>query len=76
MDVADALDDPACRLLTIVGPGGVGKTRLAVQAAAQKEADFSNGIFFVDLQPVEAAVRGPAVTESVEDGTEFLSASG
>lgn len=46
------LDDPACRLLTLIGPGGIGKTRLALQAAASQTRVFLNGIFFVPLAPV------------------------
>ncbi|HUX40529.1 MAG TPA: adenylate/guanylate cyclase domain-containing protein [Rectinemataceae bacterium] len=38
-----------CRLLTIVGPGGEGKTRLAIQIAAELLADFQGGAWFVDL---------------------------
>jgi predicted ATPase/class 3 adenylate cyclase/DNA-binding CsgD family transcriptional regulator len=40
------------RLVTLAGAGGVGKTRLAVQIAAQMAADFSGGAWFVDLAPV------------------------
>jgi predicted ATPase len=37
------------RLLTIPGPGGAGKTRLAIQAAADIAAEFSDGVFFLSL---------------------------
>jgi predicted ATPase/class 3 adenylate cyclase len=40
------------RLLTILAPGGAGKTRLAIQAAADLTVDFPDGIFFVGLAPI------------------------
>jgi predicted ATPase/class 3 adenylate cyclase len=40
------------RLLTLAGPGGTGKTRLAIEAAGQHLRDFLDGVFFVDLSPV------------------------
>ncbi|MBN1137863.1 MAG: tetratricopeptide repeat protein [Anaerolineae bacterium] len=51
------LQDPGCRLVTLVGPGGIGKTRLALQlaeeAVAQAPADrFPDGVYFVPLAPV------------------------
>ncbi|MFQ5857057.1 MAG: tetratricopeptide repeat protein [Anaerolineae bacterium] len=49
------LDDPACRLLTLVGPGGIGKTRLALQAAADAIEAFPHGVYFVPLAPVNSA---------------------
>ena len=53
--VAHRLADPNCRLLTIFGPGGIGKTRLAIQAARSETAAFAHGVHFVDLTPVSSA---------------------
>jgi len=53
VEIAARLSDPACRLLTLVGPGGIGKTRLALEAAQQ--TNFPHGVFFVPLQPLTSA---------------------
>ncbi|MCB0173517.1 MAG: tetratricopeptide repeat protein [Anaerolineae bacterium] len=51
--ITQRLANPACRLLTLVGPGGIGKTRLAIQAAGELLPNFADGVYFVSLQPVE-----------------------
>jgi len=55
-DLARLFADPTVRLVTILGPGGMGKTRLAIEAAAAQLDHFTHGVFFVPL----AALPTPA----------------
>jgi predicted ATPase/transcriptional regulator with XRE-family HTH domain len=58
--VVTLLDDPATRLVTLMGAGGVGKTRLALEVATAVLPSFTDGVFFVSL----AAIRDPGLVLS------------
>ena len=55
------LRDTNVRLLTIIGSGGVGKTRFALQLAHNLAADFSGGVAFVALAPIQDAAHVPEI---------------
>ncbi|MEE6261704.1 ATP-binding protein [Plantactinospora sonchi] len=59
----------AYRQVSAVGPGGVGKTRLALAVAAEAAGDFADGVWFVDLVPItDPAMVGAAVAAAVGIG--------
>jgi predicted ATPase/DNA-binding SARP family transcriptional activator len=64
--LADLIADPHCRLITLLGPGGIGKTRLALQAASNEGEAFADGTTYVSLAPLNAAeFIVPAVTAAL-----------
>jgi predicted ATPase len=55
------------RFVTLTGPGGSGKTRLAIEAASELVGDFKNGVFWVPLSEVsDAALVLPAIARAIE----------
>jgi predicted ATPase/DNA-binding SARP family transcriptional activator len=72
----ERLKRQGCRLLTLVGPGGVGKTRLARELAARALPDFADGVFFVTLAALDRVEMLPsAIAQAVglqEEGGQSL----
>ncbi len=53
------------RLVTIVGPGGMGKTRVAIEAAHATSEEFPDGVWFCELAPVEESGVAPTIAAAV-----------
>ena len=58
MVVRQISTDPHCRLLTLIGIGGIGKTRLALEVAYQLVPVFQDGVSWVDLTAIQSLDAG------------------
>lgn len=56
--ILERITDPNCRLLTILGPGGIGKTRLSIAVAELLTASFHDGVIFVSLEEIRVDKKG------------------
>lgn len=66
------LDEPGCRLLTLVGPGGTGKSRLALEAAGRRIEHYPHGVHYIPLAGVpEPDLLAPAVAEGLQFQVDF-----
>jgi predicted ATPase/DNA-binding SARP family transcriptional activator/Tfp pilus assembly protein PilF len=67
-DLAGLLADPDCRMVTLVGPGGIGKTRLTLHVAAEQVGAFAHGVYFVPLASVGSS---DLLLTAIADGIAF-----
>ncbi len=58
------LENPTCRLITLVGPGGIGKTRLSIHIASQKIDAFPDGVYFI---PLASAISVDFLNSTIAD---------
>ncbi|MFN8486216.1 MAG: tetratricopeptide repeat protein [Caldilineaceae bacterium] len=73
-ELSHLLSDAECRLLMLVGPGGIGKTRLAIATAAQLQARFADGVYFVAFAAVNTPrLIVPMIADAI--GLAFASAN-
>jgi len=60
------LHDASIRLITLIGPPGIGKTRLGLEIVHQTFSDFADGVFFVPLAPLERSSHvAPAIFQAL-----------
>jgi transcriptional regulator with XRE-family HTH domain len=62
------LENEQCRLVTLTGPGGIGKTRLAIQVASNQQGNFAEGAYFISLGLLSSA---EFIIPTIADGLAF-----
>jgi len=68
-NISALVHEPQCQLVTLIGSGGIGKTRLALQIAAQLKPNFAHGAAFVYLAPV---VNREQMVTAIADALGFV----
>jgi DNA-binding SARP family transcriptional activator len=80
-EIGVLLDVPGCRLLTLVGLGGIGKTRLAIEAARRRLGGYADGVYLAPLAaitapsgivPVIAGAVGLTLSEGLDPARQLL----
>ncbi len=69
------LEDPAARLVTLVGPHGSGKTRLALSAAAAVASSFADGVWYVDVADAPAEAIAVLIAATLQPASAASTAS-
>ena len=69
--IVSASNDPGVRLITLTGPGGIGKTRLALAVAVAQQTSFPDGVFFISLSDVHDPELVAAVIADALDVVEI-----
>jgi len=64
-NIEDSLHNEDARMITLLGPGGMGKTRLAMEVASRNLEYFEDGVFWIPLRPV---VDANAIAASISEG--------
>lgn len=74
-EILELLDDSNNRLISVIGPGGIGKTRLSLEVGARRNGNYAHGVFFVPIGPVSAVdYLVPTIADAI--GFTFFPGSG